>query len=368
MVDISICIPVYNSEKYLKECIESILSQCSENIEIILVDDGSTDKSGIICDAYADNYSNIHTLHKSNGGVSDARNAAIEFSSGKWIAFVDSDDKLAPCGIKIMSEYVSSDADVISFSFKEIQRGTSLKPDNDKYEIGIFEDKRIDLYLAENFHHIIWKDYNFSHVCGKMFKRQLITENNILFEKEITHGEDTVFSFYCESCSNKIIVDTRCVYFAIYNKKSSTESFCPDIAQRYNNFVEYAKRALIEKNKWNNEIIVRAFYCHVVYIIKMAMRLGPYHPNCRWNKKRRIKWLEDLLSFQWVMKTAEYNNFGELITDENKKLLELMRTSCFYAIDNKWKIIKIRKGILRICYSTKTGTKILTLIKRLRKS
>ncbi len=89
---ISIIVPVYNVEKYLKECIESILSQTYKNIEIILIDDGSTDNSGKICDEYLKKDSRVKVIHKENGGLSDARNTGIEIASGKYIGFVDSDD------------------------------------------------------------------------------------------------------------------------------------------------------------------------------------------------------------------------------------------------------------------------------------
>lgn len=98
---ISIIVPIYNVEKYLEECIESLILQDYENIEIILVDDGSQDKSKKICDKYAEKHSNIKTYHKENGGLSDARNYGIKKANGKYICFVDSDDF-------VKSDYISS--------------------------------------------------------------------------------------------------------------------------------------------------------------------------------------------------------------------------------------------------------------------
>ena len=91
---ISIIVPIYNVEKYVGECIESIINQAYKDLEIILVDDGSTDGSGIICDKYARHDSRIHVIHKTNGGLSDARNAGIEQAHGDWLGFVDGDDFL----------------------------------------------------------------------------------------------------------------------------------------------------------------------------------------------------------------------------------------------------------------------------------
>lgn len=93
---ISIVVPVYNVQEFLSKCLDSILIQTYRNIEIIVVDDGSKDDSGKICDQYGDKYTNIKVLHKSNGGLSDARNKGIENSSGEYVVFVDSDDVIAP--------------------------------------------------------------------------------------------------------------------------------------------------------------------------------------------------------------------------------------------------------------------------------
>ena len=105
---ISIIVPVYNVEEYLKECIDSIINQTYKRIEIILVDDGSTDKSGKICDDYAKIDKRIKVVHKENGGLSDARNVGISVSSGKYIAFVDSDDWVEKTMYKKCIVYVKS--------------------------------------------------------------------------------------------------------------------------------------------------------------------------------------------------------------------------------------------------------------------
>ena len=89
---VSIVVPIYNVEKYLKRCVNSLLNQTYKNIEIILVDDGSTDSSGAICDQYKPKDNRIVVVHKSNGGLSDARNTGIDMARGEYIAFVDSDD------------------------------------------------------------------------------------------------------------------------------------------------------------------------------------------------------------------------------------------------------------------------------------
>ncbi|HFU5892253.1 TPA: glycosyltransferase family 2 protein, partial [Enterococcus faecium] len=92
MCEISIIVPIYNVEQYLRKCVDSILAQTFTDFEVILVDDGSPDNSGAICDEYAKLDSRVRVIHKENGGLSDARNAGIEIAKGKYLGFVDSDD------------------------------------------------------------------------------------------------------------------------------------------------------------------------------------------------------------------------------------------------------------------------------------
>lgn len=104
---VSVIIPVYNIEKYLEKCINSVLEQTYKNLEIILVDDGSKDSSGRICDAYENSYQNIKVLHKTNGGLSDARNQGLDISKGEYISFIDSDDYISPVFVETMMAAIS---------------------------------------------------------------------------------------------------------------------------------------------------------------------------------------------------------------------------------------------------------------------
>ena len=110
---ISVIVPVYNIEAYLRKCIDSILAQTYTNLEIILVDDGSTDNSGEICNEYAAKDARIRVIHKGNGGLSSARNTGIDIATGKYIGFVDSDDYLAPDMYeKLLGAIVNNHADI----------------------------------------------------------------------------------------------------------------------------------------------------------------------------------------------------------------------------------------------------------------
>lgn len=170
---ISVIIPVYNVERYLKKCVDSVLKQDYTNIEIILVDDGSTDSSGNICDEYSNKYPNkVKVIHKKNGGLSDARNYGIKKSSGKYLIFVDSDDWI--------------EENTISYSYKEIIEnnaqiavyGISIDQEGEKPKIRVPSEKRI---ISSKLAIIYLNSFRGIDVsaCNKMFCREIF--NNIEF-------------------------------------------------------------------------------------------------------------------------------------------------------------------------------------------
>ncbi|MEG0087047.1 MAG: glycosyltransferase, partial [Niameybacter sp.] len=137
---LSIIVPVYNVEKYLPKCIESILAQSFTDFEVILIDDGATDKSGEICEEYANKDTRIKIIHKENGGLSSARNAGIELSNGNYIGFVDSDDFIHPQMYEILlREARSSNSDVVICRYKcwneGEEQGQIIQQDINQYEI-----------------------------------------------------------------------------------------------------------------------------------------------------------------------------------------------------------------------------------------
>nr|WP_302853132.1 glycosyltransferase [Methanosphaera stadtmanae] len=128
---VSIVIPVYNVEKYIERCLKSILNQTLDSIEVIVIDDGSTDNSGKICDEFSTKYKNVKTFHKRNGGVSSARNLGISIAKGEYIGFVDPDDFIHVNMYKELYENAKKvNSDIAICSFKEIKGNKIYKEDN----------------------------------------------------------------------------------------------------------------------------------------------------------------------------------------------------------------------------------------------
>lgn len=126
MPKISIIVPVYNVEKYLEKCVRSILAQTFTDFELILVDDGSPDSSGAMCDQFAEQDQRVKVIHKENGGLSDARNAGIEIATGEYLGFVDSDDYIADDMYELLyTNIVKEDADLSICGIYDVYEGKS---------------------------------------------------------------------------------------------------------------------------------------------------------------------------------------------------------------------------------------------------
>ena len=185
---ISVIIPVYNAEKTLSKCLDSLLAQSCDNVEIILVNDGSTDSSAEICKKYASLHPEIKYLEKENGGVSTARNTALDIAKGDYITFVDSDDWVTPDYFETINGVLKdSDYDFIQFS-----QGT-VKGDERS-------EKPVPAFDSSNYKEIIHRlvtDMCKKHINspnGKVYKRQIIEENAIRFKEDIEVGEDRTFN------------------------------------------------------------------------------------------------------------------------------------------------------------------------------
>ncbi len=207
---VSVIVPVYNVEKYLRKCLESIVIQTYHNLEIFLIDDGSTDSSGKICDEYSARDKRITVIHKKNEGVSVARNVGLNHAQGVWISFVDSDDWINLNMYEVLIEE-SQNCDVIFFPFKEYYNDNTTRifsaqafKSNNRNQI-----EKFILLLKDNCIHYEF----FGYTCNKLFKNELIKQNNLKFQTCLSFREDEVFtSNYC-----KYINSLKFLPIAFYN-------------------------------------------------------------------------------------------------------------------------------------------------------
>ncbi len=248
---ISVIIPVYNSEEWLKKCIESIISQTLfQDMEIILIDDGSTDDSGIIIDQYVSMYSNIHCKHIQNGGVSYARNTGLDLCQGDFISFVDADDYIDEYYIENMYRAMDKGIDITCSSFiAEYPSKSVIKC--------LKEEKVLDNKQA--IYEFLMGDQIDPNVTDKLFRREII--GNKRFDTSIAIAEDKYFLFSCIKEANRIKLLSVSNYHYTINDNSAcrksfsekqlhglkvADSICNEIKKYYPEYYELAQSMAID--------------------------------------------------------------------------------------------------------------------------
>ena len=209
----SIIVPVYNTEQYLNRCISSILAQTINDFELILIDDGSKDNSGMICEDFAKKDRRIILKHKSNGGVSSARNMGLDLAQGRQICFIDSDDYVDECFLEIFNK---RSADIIVQGY--YAKNMPLKEKNKEYYVGlpsiIFHDDLKKLF------DIMYDTKNIGYLPFRCFKNDIIQEYNIRFNENYTFREDEEFICrYLIRCQNFSTINEGSYHYEMPNYK-----------------------------------------------------------------------------------------------------------------------------------------------------
>ena len=217
---VSVIIPVYNVEEYLCECVDSVINQTYKNLEIILVDDGSTDSSGKICDDYAEKDERIRVIHKNNSGPSKTRNVGLEHAKGKYIYFLDSDDYIELNALEMLVQAAeTNDADLVFFeahSFSddgaEINQGYVVK--------GNYKAKSGYEILTELHNN---KDYHCAIIL-LFISRQQIVDNKISLLESAYCSEDMLFTYQVYCCAQKAVQCKKALYKRRYRSGSIVTS------------------------------------------------------------------------------------------------------------------------------------------------
>lgn len=198
----SIIIPVYQTERYIVDCIESVLKQDFDDYELILVDDGSTDRSPTICDQYASQFEKICVVHKKNGGLSDARNTGIRAAAGKYLLFLDSDDFWSDSQFlkKLKTEIEHQNCDVINFHYKYYYEEENQYRD---FFSPIDEESLWKMNADQRFQYLVEQNQYIASACNKAVSRELILQNSLYFRVGIT-SEDIEWCARLASCSKKM--------------------------------------------------------------------------------------------------------------------------------------------------------------------
>ena len=234
MITVSVIIPVYNVEKYLRECLESLLNQSFKDFEVIMIDDGAKDNSGIICDEYAAKDERFHVYHIKNGGVSKARNHGINKAKGTYITFIDSDDFVSRDFLSNLTKMTKHSPDFVLSGIRYFDSNTS------EYKIEELTNGVFDINANLQDCYTITTMPTITSPCCKLYKREIIVRYDLSFNSTLSYGEDRDFNIRflpntCKVCS--------CSYVGYYYRRGISTSLSQS--------KDYEKQLDVDLDYWN---------------------------------------------------------------------------------------------------------------------
>jgi glycosyltransferase involved in cell wall biosynthesis len=314
---ISVIVPVYKVELYLRQCIDSIITQSYTNLEIILVDDGSPDNCGKICGEYEKNHSRIKVIHKKNGGLSDARNAGIDICSGEYLTFVDSDDWIETDMIETLyNNLVNHDADISCCGYFLTYINSKEITENTSEIIVLNKEQAIEQMLLDNIGKVSVMAW------GKLYKKYIF--NKIRYPLGRIHEDEFVITDILSE-TNIVVSDTNPKYY-YRQRKSSITGINSYNSKKMNDLIEASELKLkITEQKYTN-------MCNIA----------------------KIQLLNTMLSvFRQLIVTKNYREKYEY-----KKILFILRKNYRFIITNNYSLkrkviftlLKINAGLYRILF------------------
>ena len=301
MEKVSIIVPIYNGNiDYFDECINSLLKQTYNNIEIIIVDDGSSRNVADCCDKYSSEYNNVLTFHKKNEGVSIARNFGIKKATGKWISFVDADDWLEEYAIEEMVNIIGN-ADII-YSKWCINNDAPLNEDS------IMKSCSPDELIEIMFYQRKLLSFCLESPWAKMFSKSFIVSNAIGFTSGIPKGEDMLFNFDCLTHANNVRFLDKLTYHYRKNDDSVTRRFDQD-------FMRKDKLLITETRKRfsNNRFPMNYYYFLVIRLLHRSFKVFVFNPQYSINNIDGLKIIKELAKdevYSESIKNVELRTLG----------------------------------------------------------
>ena len=277
---VSIIVPVYNTSSYVTCCLKSLQEQTYQNIEILVVNDGSTDESEKIIKELQENDNRIKYFFQENKGVSVARNLGILKATGEYLCFVDSDDYVATTFIEDFLSILSSEVDFVATSI------TSLFEYDERVTTPIIKE-----YEKEKKYDILYDEFS-GYLCNKMFRASIIKENHLLLAEDISMCEDILFLYQYLIFSKKIVSLSKKNYFYRLNQKTASNDFQNE---KWFSIFTSLQRIYDLRDNYPEDILKKIIYSLHKSLLEGEYRLSYLNKNQKEEKKKQLKEVKQLL-------------------------------------------------------------------------
>jgi glycosyltransferase EpsJ len=339
MPELSVIVPVYKAEAFLRRCTDSILGQNFPDLELLLIEDGSPDGSGALCDAIAAEDKRVRVFHKENGGVSSARNLGMEEAQGRFLAFADADDWFAPKALEILvNAAVESGADTAGSAHYKAYPSGQVEMEAAALPSGVYDAEAIKEGIVyrllgdrlgkqeELLNGFIWRF---------LFTREIIQKNEIRFLGAYLEDELFLLEYFCHA--QKLAIVEEPLYYYLQNPQSVTRNYLPDYMETFARVMN-AKEALAkrfeldaarphwrENSNWSG------------LLIAVGNEYAPGNPATFWEKRRRVMAMTQLPSMQKAMQTIHPKGLSrnkQMVADLLSRRMFTLLTA-LYAVKNR---------------------------------
>lgn len=301
----SIIVPVYNVEKYLRQCVESLIDQTYKNIEIILINDGSTDNSGYLCDELSKEDKRIKVIHKENEGLGLTRNAGIKVASGKYIIFIDSDDYVKNTMVEdLVRKLIQNKVDICFGGQNKVDNNGkilfSYKYNDEVFRKDLVREKLIPMLIGSSPEA---HDNISLSACNVLYCLDLLKKNNIYFKSEREYiSEDLIFNIEVINCVNSVMLIEECNYNYRLNLNSLTTTYRNDRFEKIKYLYEYEKELLQKMGHYNfcDDRLIKQFFINLKVCI-MQEKTSVSHKSL----KQQLNSLHNICSDKLVKELIE---------------------------------------------------------------
>lgn len=307
---ISIIVPIYNVESYLRQCLDSILAQTFTNFELILIDDGSPDNCGSICDEYAGIDQRIRVIHKINGGVSSARNIGIELAKGEYIAFVDPDDVIERNMYEVLVHYSKKhEADMVVCQYTLIDKESKTKKVPQIWEQVdcVVDNETIIHKIFPNL--LVNNTFSLVPCYNKLYKKSVFDENHIRFDETKNYGEDKRLNFTLLPLINSLVFINQPLYIYIRHQRDSLSRIFQNDYHTY----------ILEDKNFNIEICKKY---HLYQCIDTVRRMSTTNI---------LLYAQNVVNFTGITSKRKKEILSKIINNQEfKRDIAIYKTNSFY--------------------------------------
>lgn len=335
MNDVAFIIPAYNAEKTIERCIDSIIQlNLKIEYEILIVDDGSIDNTGIICRAYEESINQIRYIRKPNGGVSSARNMGITETNSDWIVFVDADDYILPGIVNMINRIHRTQADILFCNYLKFEGNCNLLEEQySEDNICFYQLELSQVVLAAlDYKKIENVNTRFNSPWAKMFRKDIIDQYIIKFDETIVIAEDFIFNLEVYSLSSGFEYVNTYGYAYYVNDGSASRKYQDDIVENNirvgNRFVEIKK--YYDKYSWFDN----AYNYSVLKGFLNIIFLKYYNSDSKVNNRIKKKEITELIdSYPYKLAFVKYKDIITNFSKKHRVILYLIRKRCFLLLE-----------------------------------